>query len=168
MMVAMGALFMGLGSVFQSLDMTVAALSSLLVAIVYVEIGSPYTYLVWICTTIITAVIYQGSAMWLMYLLLFGIYPILKGYIERLPHTLWLPVKLVFGNLTMLAIFFGTTLLLGLPMDTEFFGLPREAVYVILLVLGNIAFFLYDKFLTVLIRFYLIKLHPVLNKLFKF
>ena len=168
MMVAMGALFMGLGSVFQSLDMTVAALSSLLVAIVYVEIGSPYTYLVWICTTIITAVIYQGSAMWLMYLLLFGIYPILKGYIERLPHTLWLPVKLVFGNLTMLAIFFGTTFILGIPMDTDLFGLPREAVYVILLVLGNIAFFLYDKFLTVLIRFYLIKLHPVLNKLFKF
>lgn len=167
-MVAMGALFMGLGSVFQSLDMTVAALSSLLVAIVYVEIGSPYTYLVWICTTIITAVIYQGSAMWLMYLLLFGIYPILKGYIERLPHTLWLPVKLVFGNLTMLAIFFGTTFILGIPMDTDLFGLPREAVYVILLVLGNIAFFLYDKFLTVLIRFYLIKLHPVLNKLFKF
>ena len=168
MMVAMGALFMGLGSVFQSLDMTVAALSSLLVAIVYVEIGSPYTYLVWICTTIITAVIYQGSAMWLMYLLLFGIYPILKGYIERLPHNLWLPVKLVFGNLTMLAIFFGTTFILGIPMDTDLFGLPREAVYVILLVLGNIAFFLYDKFLTVLIRFYLIKLHPVLNKLFKF
>ena len=168
MMVAMGALFMGLGSVFQSLDMTVAALSSLLVAIVYVEIGSPYTFLVWICTTLITAVIYQGSAMWLMYLLLFGIYPILKGYIERLKHALWLPLKLVLGNIAMLAIFFGTTLLLGLPMDTELFGLPKETVYIILLAMGNLAFFLYDKFLTVLVRFYMVKLHPVLNKLFKF
>ncbi|MBR5448832.1 MAG: hypothetical protein IKV43_02490 [Clostridia bacterium] len=168
MMVAMGALFMGLGAVFQSLDMTAAALSSLLVAIVYVEVGSPYTFLVWICTTLITAVIYQGSAMWLMYLLLFGIYPILKGYIEKMPHTFWLPTKIVFGNLTMLAIFFGTTLVLGIPMDTDLFGLPKEAVYVILLAMANLAFILYDKFLTVLVRFYMIKLHPVLNKLFKF
>ena len=168
MMVAMGALFMGLGSVFQTLDMTVAALSSLLVAIVYVEIGSPYTFLVWICTTLITAVIYQGSAMWLMYLLLFGIYPILKGYIERTPHVFWLPMKLVYGNLSMILIFLGTTFVLAIPMDTEFMGLPREVVYIILLAMGNLAFFLYDKFLTVLVRFYMIKLHPVLNKLFKF
>ena len=83
-------------------------------------------------------------------------------------HAFWLPIKLVFGNLTMLAIFFGTTFVLGLPMDTELFGLPKETVYVILLVLANIAFFLYDKFLTVLVRFYMVKLHPVLNKLFKF
>ena len=168
LIVALGTVFMVLGAVFEALDMTATALASLLVAIVYVEVGSPYTFLVWICTTITTALFYPASAMWLMYLLLFGIYPILKGYIERLPHTLWLPVKLVFGNLTMLAIFFGTTFVLGLPMDTDLFGLPKEAVYVILLAMGNLAFFLYDKFLTVLVRFYMVKLHPVLNKLFKF
>ena len=92
----------------------------------------------------------------------------MKGYIERLPHAFWLPVKLVFGNLTMLAIFFGTTFILGIPMDTELLGLPTEVVYVILLAMANVAFILYDKFLTVLVRFYMIKLHPVLNKLFKF
>ena len=168
MMVALGTLFMMLGTIIQSLDMTVAALSSLLVAIVYVEVGSPYTFLVWICTTLTTAVVYQGSAMWLMYFLLFGIYPIIKGYIERLPHPLWLPIKLLFGNVMMVLIFLGSTLLLGIPMDTDFFGLPKETVYIILLVLANLALLLYDRFLVVLVRFYWIKLHPVLNKMFKF
>ncbi len=168
MTVALGVLFMVLGSVFEALDMTAAALASLLVAIVYIEVGSPYTFLVWICTTLLTALLYPGSAMWLMYLLLFGIFPILKGYIERLARPLWLPIKLVFGNAMMVLIFLGATFVLGLPMDTELFGLSTETVYVILLILGNIALLLYDKFLTVLVRFYMIKMHPVLKKVFKF
>ena len=168
MTVALGTLFMVLGSVFEALDLTAAALSSLLVAIVYVEVGSPYTYLVWICTSLLTALLYPNSAMWLMYFLLFGIFPIIKGFVERLPRPLWLPIKLVFGNVMMVLIFLGTTLLLGLPMDTELFGLPKETVYIILLLMANVALLLYDRFLTVLVRFYMIKLHPVLKKVFKF
>ena len=168
MTVALGTLFMVLGSVFEALDMTAAALSSLLVAIVYVEVGSPYTFLVWICTTLMTALLYPGSAMWLMYFLLFGIFPILKGYIERLARPFWLPIKLAFGNAMMILIFFGVTFVLGLPMDTDLFGLSTQTVYAILLVLANVALLLYDKFLTVLVRFYVIKMHPVLRKVFKF
>ncbi len=168
MTVALGTLFMVLGAVVEALDMTAAALASLLVAIIYVEVGSPYTFLVWICTTLTTALLYPNSAMWLMYLLLFGIFPIIKGYVERLPRPLWLPIKLVFGNVMLVLIFLGTTFILGLPMDTDLFGLPKGAVYAILLILANVALLLYDRFLTVLVRFYMIKLHPVLNKIFKF
>ena len=170
MMVAMGALFMGLGSVFQSLDMTVAALSSLLVAIVYVEIGSPYTYLVWICTTIITAVIYQGSAMWLMYLLLFGIYPILKGYIERLPRFAWWPIKLVFGNVAFVLMFFGVQLITGLPFidpDESFFGIKGVAMYIATWILLNVALIAFDFFLTVMVRYYMVKVRPKIRKILK-
>ena len=167
LIVALGTVFMVLGAVFEALDMTAAALASLLVAIVYVEVGSPYTFLVWICTTITTALFYPASAMWLMYLLLFGAFPIVKGYIERLSHPLWLPIKLLFGNAMMVLIFLGTTFLLGIPMDTDLFGLPKGAVYLILIVLANIALLLYDRFLTVLVRFYMIKMHPVLNKILK-
>lgn len=167
MAVALGTVFMVLGSIFEVLDMTASALSSLLVAVIYVEVGAPYTFLVWICTTLTTAVLYPGSAMWMMYLLLFGIFPILKGYIERLRRPLWLPFKLLFGNAMMILIFLGTTFLLGIPADLELFGLPREAVYAVFFVLVNIALILYDYFLTVLIRFYMVKLHPVLKKLFK-
>lgn len=165
MAVALGTVFMVLGAVIEVFDMTAAALASLLVAVIYVEVGAPYTFLVWICTTLTTALLYPGSAMWLMYLLLFGIFPIMKGYIERLPHPLWLPLKLVFGNVMMALVLLGTVYLLGIPMDPELFGLPTTAVYIILFVAVNLAIILYDWFLTVLVRFYMIKLHPVLRKL---
>ena len=165
MAVALGTVFMVLGAVIEVFDMTAAALASLLVAVIYVEVGAPYTFLVWICTTLTTALLYPGSAMWLMYLLLFGIFPIMKGYFERLPRPLWLPLKLVFGDLMMLLVLLGTVYLLGIPMDVELFGLPTSVVYIILFIAVNLAIILYDLFLTVLVRFYMIKLHPVLKKL---
>ena len=167
MAVALGTVFMVVGAVFEVMDMTASALASLLVAIIYVEVGSPYTFLVWIATTLTTALLYPGSAMWIMYLLLFGIYPIVKGYIERLPRTLWLILKLLFGNLMMALIFLGCSFILGIPLDMELFGLPTGAVYAIFAVLVNLALILYDLFLTVLIRFYMVKLHPVLRKVLK-
>lgn len=169
MAVALGSLFMVLGAVFEALDLTAAALASLVVAVIYVEIGSPYTFLVWICTTLVTGLLYPGSAMWLMYLLMFGIYPIAKGYIERLPRGLWLIIKLLFGNIMMGGVMLGCQFILGLPIveEGEFFGLPVTAVYIILWVMINVAVVLYDIFLTVLMRFYMIKLHPVFKKLLK-
>ena len=51
MIVALGTVFMKLGSIIEVFDLTAAALASMLVAFVYVEIGSPYTWLVWLATS---------------------------------------------------------------------------------------------------------------------
>ena len=115
MIVALGTVFMLLGAVIEVFDLTAVALASVLVAFVYIEIGSPYTWLVWICTTLCTFLFYQHSPMWLIYLVLFGIYPILKGYIEKLPKAFWWPIKIVYGNLAFLAVFFGVSLITGMP-----------------------------------------------------
>lgn len=171
MAVALATAFMALGSYIEVLDMTVSALASLLVAVIYVEIGAPYTFLVWICTTLTTALVTVSinpvSALWIMYFLLFGIFPILKGYIERLSRPLWLPMKLLFGNAAMALIILGCTFVIGLPMDTELFGLPTVWVWIIFAILVNVAILLYDVFLTVLISFYMQRLHPVLRKFLK-
>ena len=79
MMVALGVVFMTIGAFVPSLDMTSAALTSLIVVLIFIEIGSPYTYLVWLATSLIGFIFFSGSAVWLQYLLVFGIYPILKA-----------------------------------------------------------------------------------------
>ena len=79
MIVALGTVFMVLGAIVEVFDLTAVALASALVAFVYIELGSPYTWLVWLCTTFTTFIVFQSSQMWFMYLVLFGIYPILKG-----------------------------------------------------------------------------------------
>ncbi len=168
--VALGTVFMVLGAMFGVLDLSASVLASLLVVFIYVEIGSPYTWLVWLATSLATFLLYPGSMMWLIYLTVFGIYPILKGYIERTPRPLWLVLKLVFLNamLTLLVLF--SEALVGV----SFFGdtstvplLPGEAVVAILWVLMNVAFILYDILIVVMLRFYEARIRPRLKNLLK-
>ena len=169
-LVAMGTVFMVLGAVIDLLDLTAAALSSLLVVFAYIEIGSPYTWLIWICTTVLSAVFYPGSIMWLTYFLIFGVYPILKGYIERLKRPLWLPIKLVYANLATVGALLISGFLLGIPLLEEgsrLASLHPASLYGVLMLMANIAFIAYDYFITVLVRYYYDKLRPRFKTLLK-
>ena len=170
MVVALGTVFMVLGAVIEVFDLTAVALAAVLVAFVYIELGSPYTWLVWLCTTLTTFLFYQHSPMWFMYLVLFGIYPILKGYIERLKRPFWLPIKLLFGNAAFVAIIFGVKLITGLPFvdpTDSFFGIRGKTLYIITWVLFNVAMVAFDFFLTVMVRYYLANLRPKFKKILR-
>ena len=170
MIVALGTVFMVLGAVIEVFDLTAVALASVLVAFVYIELGSPYTWLVWLCTTLTTFLLYQHSPMWLIYFVLFGIYPILKGYIERLPRLFWWPIKIVFGNVAFLAMLFGVKLITGLPFidpNESLFGITGRALYIATWILINIAFVAYDFFIAVMVRYYMEKLRPRFRKILK-
>lgn len=159
-LVALGAVFMIIGAVFEVMDLTACALASLTVVFAYLELGSPYTWLIWLCTSLATALMFPGSLIWVEYLLVFGIYPILKGYVERLRRPLWLPVKLAFINAIIWALIFLVDLIFGTP----FLEGDSEIMKVLLYVLMNVAFIAYDAFITVMVRFYMIKIRPRFKK----
>lgn len=169
MVVALGVLFMTLGAVLSVLDLTCAVLASLLVAFIYIELGSPYTWLVWLGTSLLSFILFPGSFMWLTYLAVFGIYPIIKGYVERLPRFLWLILKLVYLNLSMLLLVLFSEALVGQSFFGDVSEIPLEPmiVYIILWVILNIAFLLYDRLIVVLIVFYEKKLRPRFKNLLK-
>ena len=170
MIVALGTVFMIIGAVIEVFDLTAVALASVLVAFVYIELGSPYTWLVWLCTTLATFLFYQHSPMWLIYLVLFGIYPILKGYIEKLPRLFWWPIKLVFANISFVIMLFGIKLITGLPFidpSEKFFGITGSALYIVMWPLLNVAFIAYDFFIAVMVRYYMEKLRSRFRKLLK-
>ena len=81
MIIALGTVLMVLGAMVDVLDLSVCALASLFVAFVYIEIGSPYPFFVWLGTSLATFLFFPGSIIWLEYLLVFGLYPILKAYV---------------------------------------------------------------------------------------
>lgn len=170
MAVSLGTLFMIIGAVFEVMDLSSSALASLAVVFVYVEVGSPYTWLTWLCTALLSFVFFPGSMLWLMYFVLFGIYPILKGYIERAPKVLWWPLKIALGNLSLLLLVLGTEFILGV----SFFGdtsvipwLSPIVVYIILWLIMNIAIILYDIFIGVMLRFYYDRIRPKITRLLK-
>ena len=170
MTVALGTVFMVLGAVFEVFDLTAVALAAVLVAFVYIELGSPYTWLVWLCTTLTTFLFYQHSAMWFLYLVLFGIFPILKGYIERLPRVFWWPIKLVYGNISFVLMLFGIQLITGLPFidpAESFLGIKGTALYAVTWILLNVALVAFDFFLTVMVRYYVVKLRPKFKRILK-
>lgn len=162
-LVALGAAFMILGAVIEVLDLTVCAFASLLMVFVYLEIGSPYTFLVWICTTLAAALMYSASILWVEYFLVFGIYPIIKGYIERAPRSLWLILKLAFVNVVMALIYAACELIFGIP----FFESDSLVMNVALCVLVNVAFVAYDMFINVMVKLYMGKIRPRIAKFLK-
>lgn len=163
MLTALGVVIMLLGAVIEMLDLTVGAIVSLIVVFVFVEIGKPYHWLVWLCTSLITALIYPGSALWIEYFLIFGIYPILKAYIERLPKWSWWPVKLVYINAVVGMLALAMEKLLGIP----FFEDEGVWMRVLFWALLNVAFVMYDIFLRTLLRVYFVKYRERIISLIK-
>ncbi len=166
---ALGTVFMVLGAVFSVLDLTAATLASLLVVFIYIEIGSPYTWLVWLSTSLLSFLLYPGSMMWLVYLTMFGIYPIVKGYIERLPRVFWLILRLVFVNLVLTLLSLFCEALIGVSFFGDVSDIPLDptAVYVILWVIMNLAFLLYDRLIVIMVAFYERSVRPRLRGLLK-
>ena len=165
--VALGVVFMFIGAVFEPLDLAVSCLASVLVMFIYIEVGAPYTYLTWLCTSLITFLIYPASNMWAMYLLVFGLYPIVKGYIERAPRALWWVIKLIWGAVSMTGLFLILTFVLGVKLDDGFLGLPTSVIYAATAVLGAVCFVLYDVFLTAAAGVYETKLRGKIKNILK-
>ena len=163
MMTALGAVFLTLGAFVEVLDLSASVIASLILVFVYLEIGSPYTYLVWLSTSLIIFLFFPGSYVWLEYLLVFGIFPVVKGYIERLPKLFWLLLKLLYANATLSAMLFLWEKLFGVPFFSKDALYFKIGIYVIL----NIAFLAYDMFLTVAVRIYFHKLRHRIKQMLK-
>ena len=54
MIVALGAAIMVIGAYIGIMELSMGAFASVLMAFVFIEIGSPYTYGVWLCTSLAT------------------------------------------------------------------------------------------------------------------
>lgn len=164
MMVALGTVFMVIGATFEVMDLTVCAMASLLVVFVYLEIGSYYPWLVWICTSLATLLLYSGSVIGWEYFLVFGIYPLIKAYIERLPRWSWLVIKVAYIN----AVIWSLYLICELLLKITFFSMEEGIVMlVITYILTNIAFVAFDFFISVMVRFYFERLRPKVKKFLK-
>ena len=163
MLTALGTVLMAAGAVFEMIDLTACAVASLLVVLVYIEIGSPYTWLTWLATSLATALMFPGSPVWAEYLFVFGIYPLLKAYIERLPRPAWFPVKLLFINAILWVLILLVEGVFGIPI----FGGEGEVMKLVIYLTANVAFVVYDLFITAMVRVYVLKFRPRFKRFFK-
>ena len=163
MLVAMGVVIMAVGSVTEVLDLSTSVLASMLVAFACIEIGAPYNYFVWLATTALSAILFPYSLAWMSYLFAFGIWPIIKGYVERTSRPLWLPLKAIFSLFAIAAMAFTVKLVTGIPLVIT----EKKWLEAVAYALVFVCFFLYDAAMSAFVRFYLIKLRHRFKNLLK-
>lgn len=146
-----------LGSVITVLDLSCAAVASLIIIFCVIELGSFYPYLVWLVVSTLGMILLPDKFGILVFATFSGIYPILKNYIERLPKVFSWILKLIIFNGILTLIIAVSRFLLGIPTEEISFS---YVVYIIC----NVTFLLYDIAITRMISVYLLKL----RKRFKF
>ena len=170
MMTALSTVILLLSSLFGLMELTVGAITSLLVVFVIIEVKGAYPWLVWLTTSLISLLLFPSKTIGAAYLLVFGVYPILKVYFERLPRVFSLLVKFAYISVILATFIFLSELLLGVPFFEEMPDIAPTLqlwVKVGIVALFYIAFFAYDMFITVLVRLYFLKFRDKFKRLFK-
>ena len=96
---ALGAVMLCMGRLFDgSMDLSMAALASLIVVWAAEELGGSYPWLIWLVTSLLALILMPfNTAAW-EYLLFAGVYPMLRVLLERVPVALRYVIKIVLFN----------------------------------------------------------------------
>lgn len=162
--VALSVVFMLL-SYFPYFTYAVPAITGLLTMMLVIEINVKWAFAAYIAASALVFIFAEPESK-LMYICLFGYYPILKALIERINKSVieWALKLAVFNAAAVLiyAVFAG---MFGIPIeDFDTFG--KYGAY-IFLAAGNIAFVIYDIAISRLSGAYMYRIHPKINRLLK-
>ena len=155
MLTALGVVMIYLGAVTDLLDLSACALASFICVFALLEFGTGYAVAVGTATMLLSLMVLPVKAAALEYALM-AAYMILKPRIERLDRVFAWCVKLVYIN---------ASLVLGLAAAKYVFMLPDDGFWlnVAFVLLGNVAFVLFDLACTKLIILYVYRLRKRLN-----
>lgn len=99
--------------------------------------GKKYHVILWLAVSLLSFMLVPNMEENLMFLCLFGCYPIIRPYFQKLPSILKTAVKLLYFNV----VFIGLEVLILTVLVPETIG---TIMMIILIVLGNLTFVCYD------------------------
>lgn len=128
------------------------AVAGLMPAAAVISVGPAAGGLCWAGTSVLALILLPGKGCGLLYLIFFGLYPLVKWAAERLRRLpLELVVKLVFFNVALTVLWFGFR-------DIFLWGMPQaEELGKFLYPAGNVVFLVYDYGFSKLIAFYIVR-----------
>ncbi|MDR2647383.1 MAG: hypothetical protein LBB67_04580 [Oscillospiraceae bacterium] len=131
-------------SFIPTLDLALPAAAGLLLIVIVLELGRGWAFGVFAACAAVAFFVVPNKSVTLYYAGFFGYYPILKSFLEqKLPRVPEWIVKILFFNAAIIGMYFLALKFLGLDMG----GFPPNlARYLplILLVLANVTFLIYD------------------------
>ncbi len=158
MLAAFGTVILAIGGLLQNLDLSAAALASVLCIYAVIELGGSAPWLIWMATCFLGLILLPQKSPVFFYLLI-GFYPMLKERLEKRSTPVMLLGKGAFfavlpvGVWMIIRIFF--------PADAQF---SSGGMLAALAVLGHLTLWVYDYALTKLITLYLLRLRKRFNR----
>ncbi|MBN7774624.1 hypothetical protein [Clostridium aminobutyricum] len=160
-MIAIGGVLLALtlvclyaASFVPAMELSLYALSSIFVPAMMIETKGKGGWILYIACSILSLLILPNKIGAIPYIFFFGIYGIIKYYIEKIPSpvvqvilklTVFTAIMLVFYNF-FYSLFFGVISLPDLPILAILAG-------------GEVLFILYDALLTLIITYYYNSIH---------
>ncbi len=158
-------LMLGAG-VTSTLVYAIPMVAGALLMVLVIEFGTGFATAVYVAVSVVSLLVLGNKEAAVMYVGLFGYYPIIKGFLERKLKTVscWI-IKYIIFNVAVVASYVVVTKIFMIPFeDIEGFG---KWGLVILLLAGNVVFAMYDVLLTRLVTIYLYKWQKHIKRLFK-
>lgn len=161
MLIALTVIFMYIGTIFPSGRIGFMAVASLFAVAAVIQYGFATAAGVFVVSAILGFLIIPDKTPILFYILFFGYYPIVKSVSERLKNSVigWI-IKLIVFNiaLTVMFSFFRELLMLSFLKK-----LTDTALGVVIYIVFNAVFVLYDIGLSRLIGLYMVRIHGKLK-----
>lgn len=163
---ALCIILMFLTGLFPFATFALPAIAGALLVLIVIEINYSTAVLVYIAVSILSLILAPDKEAALFFVALFGYYPIAKGKIEGLRKTvLSYVLKFAIFNASIAIVYSSAYFIFNLTeVFTNDFG---KYTALILIILGNITFLIYDIALTRVISIYVFRLRERFFKNFK-
>ncbi|MCM1227736.1 MAG: hypothetical protein NC320_10025 [Clostridium sp.] len=143
------------------LYLTMPMIAGTLISIIAVEVNRSWAFLTYVSVSLLSIFVTSNKEASLIFILLFGYYPIIKEPIDKLrPWFLRILTKLVIFNIVAVADYYATLYVLGISDMTDDFAFFGKMGIYIFWGLCNIVFFIYDYALKGSIELYVRYLKP--------
>lgn len=144
---ALSFVFMYVGTLTGVFDLCAVVVGAVCTIFAAIEMGGAWPWLVFAVTGTLCALLLPDKFIAMEYIVLGGLYPILKSFFEKLPKILSWGAKIAAFNLMLAACLAMAKFVLGMQDDYIAFD-------VIVFAAGNAFFIVYDVALTVFIAYY--------------
>ena len=151
LLAALSFVLMYLGTLTGVLDLCAVTLGALGCAFAVIEIGGIWPWMTAAVTGALSLLLLPDKFAALEYIVLGGVYPIVKSYFERLPKMWAWAAKIVYFNVMLTLALLAAKYLIGITEDWVTFGIVVYAA-------ANVFFIIFDIALTMFISVYVVRL----------
>ncbi len=153
-LLALNQIFIILSSVIETSTLILMAAAALVVGVIVVEFGGKTGILFYIASCILGFVLTFNKVEFITYICFFGIYGIIKHYIESkiLNKYISYAIKIASFNISLLLMYFIAKPFISLPLQW------------LMILSAQVLFFIYDYAFTIFINVYINSIKPKLQK----